>query len=279
VSAAAPVDLVLQRAGRLHRHKGRPRPQRLAVPQLWLLLPDQDGDGVATFGASEYVYDRHVLLRSYLALRDRDTVRLPEDIERLIEQVYGEEPLAVPGAAWHAALEKSRSELDRWLDQAERQALHCAIKSPAYSGNLLREFNRELEEDAPDQHPTLQALTRLAEPNVSAVLLRQSAAGLTDLDGRPVDPRCRPALDDARRILGCALTLTRKALVGNLSGQPVPSGWQKSALLRHHRPAVPDTSGALSAAGCVLRLDRELGVVIEREGEPGGPEGWLSRST
>jgi CRISPR-associated endonuclease/helicase Cas3 len=236
------------------------------------LQPDQDEKGVASFGASEFVYDRHVLLRSYLALRDGAPIRLPDDLERLIEQVYGEEPLAVPDAAWDAALNTSQRELERWRDEAGRKALHCVIKLPSYHGDLLRDFNRELDEDAPDQHPTLQALTRLGEPNVSVVLLRQNATGVSDLDGRPVDLRRRPDLPAAQRLLGGAVNLTRKALVGHFSCEPVPSGWRKCALLRHHRPAILDTNDSLQAAGCVLRLDRELGVVIEREGEPGEAE-------
>jgi CRISPR-associated endonuclease/helicase Cas3 len=265
VSAVAPVDLVLQRAGRLHRHKGRPRPPGLTEPQLWLLRTDFDDQGVAAFGDSEFVYDRHVLLRSYLALRDRDQtpIRLPDDMETLIEQVYGEVPLAGPDAAWTAALQASRSELDRWRDQAEAKARYCVLKPPSFSGALLRDFNRELKEDAPDQHETLQALTRLAEPNVSVVLLRQTAGGLSDLRGRVVNLSRRPDLDGARRLLGSAVNLSRKALVYHFSGQPVPPGWRKCALLRHHRPAVLDALDTLRVGGCVLRLNRDMGVVIE----------------
>jgi CRISPR-associated endonuclease/helicase Cas3 len=67
VTELAPVDLVLQRAGRLHRHSNRLRPASLNEAQLWLIQPDEfDEHGVAHFGKNEYVYDRHILLRSYL---------------------------------------------------------------------------------------------------------------------------------------------------------------------------------------------------------------------
>jgi CRISPR-associated endonuclease/helicase Cas3 len=272
VSALAPVDLVLQRAGRLHRHKGRQRPVGLAAPQLWLLRPDLDEKSVARFGTSEFIYDRFVLLRSYLALHGRLTICLPDDVEGLIEQVYGEEPLAVPDAAWSTALEASRRELEKWRDEAESKARYSLIKPPSYSGDLLGDFNRELKEDAPDQHPTLQALTRLAEPNVSVVLLRQTPSGLTDLDGRAVDVRRRPDLAAAQRFLRCAVNLTSAALVRHFSNQSTPSGWQKCALLRHQRPAILDANGTLRVAGCVLRLRQELGIVVEREEKPGGLE-------
>jgi hypothetical protein len=39
LSDVAPVDLVLQRAGRLHRHERGSRPRGVARPQLWLIEP------------------------------------------------------------------------------------------------------------------------------------------------------------------------------------------------------------------------------------------------
>lgn len=48
VSDLAPIDLLLQRSGRLHRHL-RERPIGLEQATLWLCAPVLDGDGVPTF--------------------------------------------------------------------------------------------------------------------------------------------------------------------------------------------------------------------------------------
>ena len=62
VSDVAPVDLVLQRAGRLHRHDGRTRPAGVAQPRLWLIEPPSK-DGLPDFKRYDKVYARFVLLR------------------------------------------------------------------------------------------------------------------------------------------------------------------------------------------------------------------------
>ena len=75
VSDFAPIDLLLQRAGRMHRHQ-RSRPGPLAQPELHVIAPSVD-DGVPAFApADQAVYDRHVLLRTWLTLRTHgDTIR------------------------------------------------------------------------------------------------------------------------------------------------------------------------------------------------------------
>src|SRR5581483_7852384 len=72
VSELAPVDLVLQRLGRLHRHARPDRPAHLSTPTLWLIEPTLE-DGVPRFeDGQDLVYDPHILLRSWLELRHRD---------------------------------------------------------------------------------------------------------------------------------------------------------------------------------------------------------------
>ncbi len=109
VSDVAPIDLVVQRAGRLHRHERGTRPAWVAEPRVWLIEPETE-DGLPEFGCSEYVYARFVLLRSYIACKAVQVVRLPADLERFVEQVYGSEPLRIPDA-WQAALDETEREL------------------------------------------------------------------------------------------------------------------------------------------------------------------------
>ena len=89
VSDVAPVDLVLQRAGRLHRHE---RGLRSAGSGRAAGVADRAEvkDGLPDFGRSEYVYARFVLLKSHLALKKAvealkadEAVRLPDDLEAL----------------------------------------------------------------------------------------------------------------------------------------------------------------------------------------------------
>ncbi|MEC3995563.1 type I-E CRISPR-associated protein Cse1/CasA [Actinacidiphila sp. DG2A-62] len=110
VTDLAPVDLVLQRMGRVHRHR-RARPPRLRTARClvtgvtdWAASPPTPAPG------SVKVYEgRHLLLRSLAVLRphlDGRPLRLPDDISPLVQAAYGDEPLG-PGA-WAADLDEAR---------------------------------------------------------------------------------------------------------------------------------------------------------------------------
>src|SRR5205823_7520487 len=99
------------------------RPAHLNVPTLWLLQPNE-ADGAPVFERDRTaVYDEHVLLRSWLALRDRDVIRVPDDVEPLIEQVYDDAacPQDAP-AAVQARWAETKEQLDRARAEQERKA-------------------------------------------------------------------------------------------------------------------------------------------------------------
>lgn len=96
----APVDLVIQRAGRLWRHARSGRP--LAAPVLHVLSPDpaeaRDPEWLGpVLGAGAYVY-RHpgVMWRSARALFGARRIEAPAGLRDLIEAAYGPEAEPVP---------------------------------------------------------------------------------------------------------------------------------------------------------------------------------------
>ena len=89
ITALAPVDLVLQRLGRLWRHN---RPDRPApFPEVLLRIPPglEDSDSAEeckkALGVDGYVYHPSTLYLSFIILRGKNIIRLPEDIRFLIE--------------------------------------------------------------------------------------------------------------------------------------------------------------------------------------------------
>jgi CRISPR-associated endonuclease/helicase Cas3 len=111
ISDLAPIDLLLQRSGRLHRHE-RKRYDHLKQPTLWLIQPNCTAGHKLDFADGDCIYDRHVLLRTWLTLRERSSLQLPEEMDRLIESVYD---LAMPipeqveeiyRKEWQTSLEK-----------------------------------------------------------------------------------------------------------------------------------------------------------------------------
>lgn len=90
----APIGLVFQRVGRLHRHN-RERPSRHREPVLLVGGLDSNPD----FGAElswNLVYEDYVLLSSWFSLRGKDRLCVPASLELLLEEVYERTPEDFP---------------------------------------------------------------------------------------------------------------------------------------------------------------------------------------
>lgn len=269
----APMDLLLQRAGRLQRH-ARPRPPHFAgqPPTLWVLTPAPGHDGVPAIpGGSAAVYALHILLRSWLELRALDRVEVPADLDRLVEAVYAERnaPEDLPTALqalWTASFDDMRARQAMAAHQAKQRWLRAPDRAEALQDLLAN----PREEDEPELHPAHQALTRLAEPSVNVVCLFRLHDGGLSLDrtgSEPADPGRQPTLQQAARLLERSVSLSHRRVVGVLLEQDVPAGWAKSALLCRYRLLELDSGGvARLPNGCTVHVDQYLGILIDKGG-------------
>lgn len=103
ITDLAPIDLIIQRAGRLRRHRrdalGDPhdRPDQRGQPRLHLLIPEWTDDPSddwfeKAFRRAAWVYPDHgQLWLGAKLLRGRGGFRMPEDARDLIEGVYADE--------------------------------------------------------------------------------------------------------------------------------------------------------------------------------------------
>lgn len=270
VSELAPVDLLLQRIGRLHRHSRLDRPSRLAMPTLWLIEPRIAGQTPVFEDGQDLVYDSHILLRSWLALQDRDVIRVPDDVEPLVEQVYDEArpcPADAP-AAVQARWDETARRLARVRQEHEDKARAASLVCPDYVSSIFEIFNDALSEDDPAVHPTLQALTRLGDPSIPVVLLQPDEEELADLGGGQGPGSSRPP-QRVRDLLERSTTLTHRGLVpcllseAGLGEAKPPASWRRNALLRHHRLLRLDDDGCAVVGRYVIRLEPDLGILVE----------------
>jgi CRISPR-associated endonuclease/helicase Cas3 len=243
----------------------------LSTPRL-LVTTLADRDGTPDFGPDIYVYERYVLLRSYLALRGREQITLPGETESLIEAVYGDEDPPADGLtpALATALMEARQRMEQHEEKHVYKARQKLIPGPQ-ADNLLAQCNFSLEEDSPELHEAFQALTRLSPPGVSLVCLHRTTAGLTsepDGSGPVVDLTQEPGPDLTKKLARYTLTVTHYHVVQHLVAQLVPVAWRDHPLLRNHRPVI-FTDGVCTLAGTpyTLRLSRERGLEIEKEAE------------
>jgi CRISPR-associated endonuclease/helicase Cas3 len=128
VTDLCPVDLLLQRMGRLHRHQRgaqqADRPEKLRTARCLVTGVDWSGEVPAPVRGSVAVYGAYTLLRSAAVLGPHlegphRPVRMPQDISPLVQGAYAAGPAGPE--SWSATMDKAleRHEKHR-ADQAER---------------------------------------------------------------------------------------------------------------------------------------------------------------
>lgn len=187
ITEIAPIDLLLQRVGRLHRHK-RPGRERPAV--LHVLLPSE---GDFDYGASGRVYAPYVLFRTHLSLPDVFT--LPTDIRPLVEKVYSSVSGDAP-ADLDPILERMREEWENRQRSDAKKAEQYLIPEPSERAfKLDRNARRLYEADEESAQTYFTAKTRLGDQTMSALLIeRGEVATLLD------SPRA-PSREDLQELL------------------------------------------------------------------------------
>jgi CRISPR-associated endonuclease/helicase Cas3 len=266
VTDMAPVDLVLQRAGRLHRHQHDERPALLESPRLLIAAPAAR-DGVPDFEESAYVYERYVLLRSYLALRGREALALPSETVDLIEAVYGDENEGLSSASesFAEALEEARKEMERNQNKEQGEARRRLIAAPD-NRRLMNISEALLEEEKPELHQALQALTRLIPPNISLVCLHRVGDDLflePDGSGSTIDVSQPPSPELTQKLARHTVSVSHRAILDYFRAEPIPEGWRKHTLLHTHRLATfQDGVCELKGTPYLLCLSREFGLEI-----------------
>lgn len=159
MTAIAPMDLLLQRAGRVFRHEETPRPKNCNGAKLIILCPKDNG----SFGVSAYVYPECLLKSTARLLKDVKQIQIPEDLAQLVREAYSSE---------HAPQEEARQWMKKLLrDEVEAGASQRYLLNPPDKLFSALEGYTIYEDDG-DSY-SLTAQTRLGEPSVRIALLTQ----------------------------------------------------------------------------------------------------------
>lgn len=262
LSDLAPVDLLLQRAGRLHRHQ-RSRPAAHAQARLFVagLLPERLPDLKTT--GWEYVYDPYLLGRTWALLSRETELQLPQDIDRLVQAVYGEDGLPDDLAgADRAFIEDEAYGSHLGKRQTERMmAINVAVDPEAEPQTAYVQKCRGYEEG--EEGLGLPNYTRLGEDSVGLVPLHVVAGGWSlTADGAAFDPDQTLPDSLARALYARQLKTSRQALVRHLQAAQTPRAFAEHPLLRHLKP-LPLEQGCLPLGRLTVRLDEQLGLVYQ----------------
>jgi len=182
VTDLAPIDLILQRMGRLHRHR-RTRPKALSAPVCYVdWLPSASNPDPRVEPGSETIYGEHDMLLTAAALNrvlaDDALVTVPDDVRDLVEAVYGAGSEAP--ASWAEALERARGKACKKQKDSTKASRGFLLNEPAMRGKTASLIGW-LETIADDSEEG-KAQVRDGEDSLEVILLgRRDEGGQEEL--------------------------------------------------------------------------------------------------
>ena len=277
VTELCPMDLLLQRIGRLHRHEGRARPRPVAQARCAVL-----DTGTEDFDeGSKAVYGEWLLWRTRKFLPT--AITLPHDIAPLVQDVYGWEPDPLPASPQSTA---ARAEYEKAQQIKMGKAKTFTILPPEEHRKRpsLNTLDNWMDDVGAVSDNGARAAVRDGDPSIDVLVLMRDAAGnvrfLPDETGQPgvcvptdEPPQPEMALQIARQKLRLPGYFSKRWSVEQTidaleaRNREVFGLWQQSPLLRGELILLLDDHLTAQLAGQVLQYDRENGLTYRKEEE------------
>lgn len=252
----APIDLLLQRAGRLWRHQSGPRPLEKPV----LIVAGLAGDAPPNFGKPLWwgaVYREDVLLRTWHRLLNKPTLTLPDEIDALVVAVYDGFEIPDINNAEAVRIESASCESEG-KDYAHVGQANQAIIGLPDDGSWKSNAHFTLyDDDEPGVHRSLKAKTRLGDDSIVVIPLWEADA---------FSAEATPNFNRAKDWFLRAMSVSRKRIVKPLQHAGVPEGWKKSSLLRNAYP-LPIDADSRWISDPRVQLSSELGLIYHDKEE------------
>ncbi|MER7461150.1 CRISPR-associated helicase Cas3' [Micromonospora sp. NPDC126480] len=276
VTDLAPVDLVLQRIGRLHRHPRDRRPSRLTAPTCWITGADWTTEPPQSVAGSRRVYSPAMLLRSAAVLLphlDGAPLRLPADIAPLTQSAYSDAPIGPP--SWQPVMAEAEAKHRDEIVAKELKADGFRLAGVAEHGVPLIGWLSGSVGNADDRAAQGHVRDTDAE-SLEVLLLVRTPDGLALppwIEGAvSVPTRSLPRRPLPRMIARCTLPLPRAMtaadvideVIADLEQRTDLSAWQDSPWLAGELVLDLDPAGRATVAGFDLHYDPDEGLRVTR---------------
>ena len=263
-----PMDLLLQRIGRLFRHT-RKRPETCETPRCFIMDGDKEPDE-----GSRAVYGDWLLLRTRELLPD--FVSIPESIPELVQETYQEPNAEQLDDIHRKAWEKQADSVKTQKEKAKNYRI------PKPSGRRSSTLDGWLNVELPVDGARGEAAVRDGEPNIAVLVMQRHTDGRVTFlpwqeGGREVDPSHVPDDETARQIARQKLTLPLSFSLYGRDEQTIReletrnrrelSEWQNSGWLSGELILLLDDSLCAELSGQHIRYTQEYGLVCERIGD------------
>ncbi len=282
VSDVAPIDLVLQRIGRLHRHARADRPDSTEAPQLfltgvrsWSHVPPSLDQGCRA------VYGDASLLRTLAVLRPHlvgASVQLPGDIRALVDAAY-DEHLSAP-SGWEEAWREAHDELHE--SEATRHTnARVFLAAGPHADRTLKGWLQGRQPDGSDEQAAAQVrdgddgIEVVAVQHIDGMVHVLAGDGPHAGEALPEVSLEPPADDVARALAGYTVRLPPALSRGARGGRVIDAletamsqftSWQRSRWLGGVLVLLFDDQLRAEVDGMPLRYDPARGLIVESRG-------------
>jgi CRISPR-associated endonuclease/helicase Cas3 len=264
VSDIAPIDFLLQRLGRLHRHD-RSRPEQHRKPAFYINV-EQSADGFDP-GASRFVYDEFILRQTWAIIKDKAYITLPADYRPLIEAVYGvDEPDHDLKKAWDDLQTKEQNAADR--------AKVCILPAPDPEDPFSSLAAKQEFQESETKSGWLVAQTRLGEESISVIPMERAGHQASFvLDGKEfkINLKEEPVRETQLKMMQCSLRISNRQAVQALkvsTESTWPSEFNDAPILRDCQPLWlrnGEITLPIKNRSVHFKLDSRLGLIIKSE--------------
>lgn len=251
ISDLAPADVLVHRAGKIEG-SGDPRlfvVGRRDAPDGPPVLPPEPG------------YGNHLLWRTEAALRSRTVLAIPGDVQRFIDEVYGDAPLGPDD--WRTEMERAAASDTTRLAELAAQAESIMLPPP--DAGSLAMIHRNV---ADEESPLVRAHTLIGPPSIEVMLLRRTRRGdvaTTVSAGPPRRLRLNRYPDAATTAIALGEIVRLPARIAEAAAgvaAPVP-GWSESPWLGGIKVLfLPEDGSALALGEHECWYSDELGLEI-----------------
>lgn len=272
ITDLAPMDLLLQRIGRLHRHDRPARPPKLVRPSCWVRGADWNEEPPQPVRGSQAVYGLARLLRCAAVLRRRAALTVPDDVPGLVADAYREQ-LEVPTDwldAYHLAEKQWHEHVDR-----QREKARTYLLSAPYGDN--RTLHGWVATGIPDDADGVggQAQVRDAEDTIEAIVVQRcgdhvrALPQVPEIGGTTVPTDAEPPVWLAKKLAACTIRLPAMLTRYGHSGTVIRAledtwypGWQRVHWLAGELVLELDEQCTAELAGHHLEYDTRLGLLV-----------------
>jgi CRISPR-associated helicase Cas3/CRISPR-associated endonuclease Cas3-HD len=245
ISDIAPIDLIFQRMGRIHRHKNVRRPDGFKKPRVILTgFSQKDNDPPEFPRDITGVYKEYLLLRTFAVLRNRSSLSVPKDIAELVKSVYEKRTVDVIPNDWCERAEQLRNEWEKDQKNNESSAENYTIPSPKV--NSLCDFTKFNIGDIQDDDPRVYAAVRNSKPSIEVALGIADNGNVSSAIFSGVDVPLENDMPNKEQVEAIISSIIRfpSSLTKNIEDTlSVPENWRKHPWLKSQRVVLMNTSG------------------------------------